>query len=187
MAIDFATAISRLLAGYWNSGSKTEANPGGFGNDGHTENLPELAEALGVVGSEVATKATAANGDASDASDAADAAGLSAIAAANAASAASTARNKAEQWADADEDTEVEAGTYSAKHHAAKAAQSAVDAAAAVNGVRVSANDDTPKHLEQALLPGAGIEMSTQNEGGNETRTVSVNLGLIAGIAYALS
>ncbi|SDG44492.1 hypothetical protein [Thalassobaculum litoreum] len=129
MPIDFATAISRLLAGYWNAESQTDANPGGFGNNGHKENLPALAEALGVVGNDVATKAGAASGSADDAagyasaaSDAADAAGNSAGAAAGAATAAGTARDKAEQWADADEDVEVEPGRFSAKHRAAEAA-----------------------------------------------------------------
>lgn len=185
MPIDVATAISRLLAGYWNSGSKTDANPGGFGNDGHTENLPALAEAIGVVGNDVATKAGAASGSAdtasgfaSDASDAADAAAAFAAAAADSATNLEAARDKAQQWAEEDEDTEVEAGQYSAKHHAAKAAQSAIDAAAAVNGGKVSDNDDTPGHLEQKLLPGTGISMSTQNEGENETRTVELDTTL---------
>ncbi|SDF46234.1 hypothetical protein [Thalassobaculum litoreum] len=102
MPIDFATAISRLLAGYWNAESQTDANPGGFGNNGHKENLPALAEALGVVGSDVATKAGAASGSADDAagyastaSDAADAAGISAGTAAGAATAAAYAADAA--------------------------------------------------------------------------------------------
>lgn len=42
---------------------------------------------------------------------------------------AQTARDKARLWADEDEDTEVETGAYSAKHHAAKAAGSAAASA----------------------------------------------------------
>lgn len=43
----------------------------------------------------------------------------------NAVTAAEAARDKAQLWADEDEDQEVEAGLYSAKHWAAKAAESA--------------------------------------------------------------
>lgn len=43
---------------------------------------------------------------------------------------AEAARNKAQQWADANENVQVESGKYSAKHHAAKASQSAAAAAA---------------------------------------------------------
>jgi hypothetical protein len=45
--------------------------------------------------------------------------------------AAESARDKAGEWAENPEDVEVETGKYSALHHAAKAAQSAIDAAAA--------------------------------------------------------
>ncbi|MAM95673.1 hypothetical protein [Parvibaculum sp.] len=49
--------------------------------------------------------------------------------------AAEAARDKAEAWAEQDEDTEVEAGQYSAKHHATKAEASAAAAAATVSGL----------------------------------------------------
>lgn len=42
---------------------------------------------------------------------------------------AEAARNKAQQWADANENVQVESGKYSAKHHAIKAAASASSAA----------------------------------------------------------
>lgn len=43
-----------------------------------------------------------------------------------------------------------------------------------ITKVKVSSNDTTAGDLETKLLAGAGIEMSTQNDGGNETRTVGV-------------
>jgi hypothetical protein len=53
------------------------------------------------------------------------------IAAPDEAIAAAAARDKAEDWAEEVEDTPVETGKYSAKHHAAKAAASAASAALA--------------------------------------------------------
>jgi hypothetical protein len=50
MAITVEDAITKLTTGYWNKNARTEANPGGFGANGHVDNLPALAEALGVVG-----------------------------------------------------------------------------------------------------------------------------------------
>lgn len=53
-------------------------------------------------------------------------------------------------------------------------AEDARDAAvAAVGGVRVSDNDTTAAPLETKLLPGTNINMSTQNDGGAETRTIN--------------
>lgn len=54
MTISLGDALERLLSGYWNALSKTDSNPGGFGNNGHTDNLPAVAEAIGVVGNHVA-------------------------------------------------------------------------------------------------------------------------------------
>lgn len=42
--------------------------------------------------------------------------------------------------------------------------------------VRVSSNDTTPSHLEDKLLVGTGLSLSTQNDGGNETRTIDLNI-----------
>lgn len=53
------------------------------------------------------------------------------------------------------------------------AAASATSAAASVGAVNVSANDTTPGNLEAKLLVGAGLSLSTQNDGGNETRTIT--------------
>ena len=54
MTMELATALARLTTGYYNAQSKTDANPGGFGANGHVDNLPEIAEALGVVGQHAA-------------------------------------------------------------------------------------------------------------------------------------
>lgn len=105
--------------------------------------------------------------DVAAAADSATAAAASATAAASSASAASGSASAAAASAMA-------------------AAASAVEAAGAVNGVRVSSDDTTPGDLETKVLAGSGIVMTTQNGGANETRTVSVDLGLISGIAYAL-
>lgn len=60
------------------------------------------------------------------------------------------------------------------------AAQSAVDAQAAVGAVKVSSNDTTAGDLEAKLLVGAGLSLSTQNDGGNETRTIDTDVnGLV--------
>jgi hypothetical protein len=75
----------------------------------------------------------------------------------------------AKAWAVTAEDTEVAGGEYSAKHYAAKAA-------ASVGGVKVSANDTTPDALEAKLLVGDGLALSTQNDGANETRTISQDI-----------
>ncbi len=48
------------------------------------------------------------------------------------------------------------------------------EAQAAVGGVRVSANDTTADNLEAKILASGLVGLSTQNEGGNETRTVDV-------------
>lgn len=61
--------------------------------------------------------------------------------------------------------------------NAQSAAESARDEAqASVGGVRVSANDTTPGNLEAKLLAGTGLSLSTQNDGGNETRTISPDI-----------
>jgi len=42
--------------------------------------------------------------------------------------------------------------------------------------VTISSNDTTPSHLEDKLLVGSGLSLSTQNDGGNETRTIDLNI-----------
>jgi len=42
--------------------------------------------------------------------------------------------------------------------------------------LKVSANDTTASNLEDKLLVGTALSLSTQNDGGNETRTVDVDI-----------
>jgi hypothetical protein len=63
----------------------------------------------------------------------------------------------------------------------AETAQAAAEAArdtalASVGGVAVSANDTTRNNLETKLLAGDGIAMTTQNDGGDETRTILLSI-----------
>jgi hypothetical protein len=54
------------------------------------------------------------------------------------------------------------------------AAASAAAAAASIGGVKVSSNDTTPSDLEAKLLVAGGLSLSTQNDGANETRTITL-------------
>jgi hypothetical protein len=69
------------------------------------------------------------SGYAASAGDSAETATEQAGISTSAAGAAAQARDKAKEWAEANEDSEVETGQYSAKHHALKAAASAEAAA----------------------------------------------------------
>ena len=70
------------------------------------------------------------------------------------------------------------ASEEAAEDSAEAAAQSAIDAAnSADNSVKVSSNDTTPGFIEEKLLAGTGIVLSTQNAGDNETRTLAANVG----------
>lgn len=75
----------------------------------------------------------------------------------------------------------------SAQTNAAAAAASAAAAAASEQAaqsiqnqlspgnLKISANDTTSNFVEAKILEGTGIEMTTNNEGGNETRTVALD------------
>lgn len=75
----------------------------------------------------------------------------------------------------------------SAQTNASNAAQSALDAQAAEQNVisiqnqlspgnlKISANDTTASFVELKIIKGTGIDMSTNNEGGNETRTIALD------------
>jgi hypothetical protein len=59
---------------------------------------------------------------------------------------------------------------------AADASRILAEAAAAIavsGNVSVSANDTTPSNLEAKIIAGTGISLSTQNDGGNETLTIT--------------
>jgi len=49
--------------------------------------------------------------------------------------------------------------------------------------VKVSSNDTTPGDLETKLLPGTNVALTTQNDGGNETRTINVASAAPSGTA----
>lgn len=74
---------------------------------------------------------------------------------------------------------------------ASSAASSASAAAASVGAVRISANDTTPGVLNGKLVAGSGVTLTENNDGGNETLTVSAsasfplpsNLALAATVA----
>lgn len=64
---------------------------------------------------------------------------------------------------------------------------------APVGTVKVSADDTTPSNLESKIIAGEYIELTTQNGGGNETRTIAVTglhdvnaLGSIGGGAQTI-
>lgn len=73
------------------------------------------------------------------------------------------------------------ASTASSAQTAAESAQSAAEdaqaaAEAAVGGIKVSSDDTTPDDLESKLLAGTGLSLSTQNAGGDETRTITPDI-----------
>lgn len=73
------------------------------------------------------------------------------------------------------------ASSASSAQTAAESAQSAAEdaqaaAEAAVGGIKVSADDTTPDDLESKLLAGTGLSLSTQNGGGDETRTITPDI-----------
>ena len=70
---------------------------------------------------------------------------------------------------------------------ASNAATSASEAQAAVGGVRVSADDTTANNLEAKLIAGDGLAATTQNPGGNETRTLDVDVNSLTDTAVTLS
>lgn len=85
----------------------------------------------------------------------------------NAASSASSASSSASAAATSESN---------AASSASAAATSASEAQAAVGGVRISADDTTADNLEAKLLVGTGLDLTTQNPGGNETRTISLDV-----------
>lgn len=74
---------------------------------------------------------------------------------------AEAARNKAQQWADANENVQVESGKYSAKHHAAKAAASASSAAMSAANAENYQNTANSHRLEAANSAAAAASSVT--------------------------
>ena len=92
--------------------------------------------------------------------------------------AAEAARDKAEQWAEEDEDVEVEPGEFSAKHHAIKSADSAAAAlvseqnAAPVNAI--VAEIATVAGIEQEVIDVAGNEADISTVAGINANVTTV-------------
>mgnify|MGYP003667970602 CR=1 FL=1 len=72
------------------------------------------------------------------------------------------------------------AAEVSASSSAAASAASATESATSVGGVRVSPDDTTPSNLEDKLLVGSGLSLSTQNDGADETRTIDLDISGVA-------
>lgn len=179
------------------SGAGTLANPQTLDDEGKFS-IPVYAEVevIGVVSGSSADDhetgiitpslsdgdVTAAAASAAAAAGSATASAASAAAALSSAADATTEKGYAEEWAQKAEDSpvSVDAGgdgatTFSALHHSAKAEGFATQAAATVGAVKVSSDDTTPGDLEAKVLAGAGLTATTQNGGGNETRTLALD------------
>jgi hypothetical protein len=156
--------IARLRDRYYNSDDKTTSNPGGLGDDGHSENLPSLLADVGLVAEEVGARATLAGQRAASAGVARDAA-LGALSAVNAAN-------------------DLALGYRDAAQDARAGAEDARDAAqAAVGGVKVTAADTTAATLNSKVAAGAGLTKAVTSPGGNEGLTLAVDFGTTAGKA----
>lgn len=89
------------------------------------------------------TEAAQASASAASAATSAATATTKAAEATSSATSVSASLDKANKWAEADENTTVEAGKYSAKHHAAKAAASAATASTKATEAATSATSAT--------------------------------------------
>jgi hypothetical protein len=106
---------------------------------------------------------------------------------------AKAARDKAEEWAENPEDTEVEEGQYSAKHHAAKASASvtnaetardyankwATEAADILVNDGVNPSDYSAYHYAQSALsaPGTSATSATSLTIGTGSKTLTIQTG----------
>jgi len=96
--------------------------------------------------------------------------------------ASETARDLARKWASEVEDTPVSGGEYSAKHYAAKAAESVVSAD---HSVKTSSTDATPGYLD-AKVDGTTIEVAENKlrlKSGGHTHPQSEITGLVDTLA----
>jgi hypothetical protein len=115
-------AIDRLASFYNGNDYDAAGNPGGMANDGHRINFEPSLKDIATAGGGVSDFLVAI---AADVEADATAAGAGAEDAETARAATVAARDKAQLWASAPEDTEVEPGLFSARHGAAKAVQEA--------------------------------------------------------------
>ena len=96
--------------------------------------------------------------------------------------ASETARDLAQKWASEVEDVEVSGGEYSAKHYAAKAAESVVSAD---HSVKASSTDATPGYLD-AKVDGTTIEVAEDKlrlKSGGHSHAQSEVTGLVDALA----
>lgn len=104
------------------------------------QSLAETALASAVTAKNAAESAeSAASTSETNAAQSASSAGTYATNASASSTAAAVAEDKAQEWAEANEDVEVETGLYSAKHHRIKAAVSAANAASSETTVSTAA------------------------------------------------
>ncbi len=71
--------------------------------------------------------------------------------------------------------TAAASSAIAAETSATAAAASATSAAIAASGLKISSDDTTGGVLEDKLIAGTGVSFTTNNGGGNETRTINVS------------
>lgn len=143
-------------------------NPGGMAGDGYEVQFPIVFPGIASVGGAAAREASAAATSATAAAGSAGTSAAAASAAQTAQTAAETARDTAAAWAETVEDTPVETGLYSAKHWAAKAADSAGQAQDAVGGIKVTTADTTPSVLDSKITVGSSLSKTVTTPGADE-------------------
>ena len=136
VAVDVEAAIKEVSVGYQTAAAASSA-------------ASLSAESAASFASSAQAQAVSASGSATQASNAL-------TSSEEAQDAAEAARDLAQKWASEVEDVEVSGGEYSAKHYAAKAAESA---ASADHSVKASSTDATPGYLD-AKVDGTTIEVA---------------------------
>lgn len=128
-----------------------------------------------------------ANSSKNDAETAATAAAGSATAAAGSATAANNSASLAQNWANEDEDVVVSGGEYSAKHYAAKAAESVAGNVIAIGFGNAGAGSPVnyvaigiSRYGKLAIISGY-FHLSTDMSSGDETNVTSFDINAYAG------
>lgn len=99
---------------------------------------------------------------------------------------AQAARDKAEQWAEEPEDSQVETGKYSALHHAAKAADSATAASNSASAASTSEQNaaTSEQNASDSAIDAGAFEDKAQ-KWAQETEDVEVEPGLFSAFHWA--
>lgn len=138
--------------------------------------LGDVAEMQSVANVQVAVdKAAEASASATEAAASEAAAASSAASATSSKDSASASATKAGQWAEANEGEAVEAGKYSAKHHAIKAAASASSASASATTATTKAGEASTSAASSASS--AGVASSKAGEAAASANTASTKAG----------